>query len=585
MPEVGFSQGRIHDVFFEGTDHELYVYRIGGKAPGKTLLIIGGIQGDEPGGSLSADHYADMSLARGNLIVVPRANFRSIVLFQRKVNEDMNRKFFDDPIKNYETGIVSILKRLIKESDCLLNLHDGSGFFSEQWESPDRNPKKFGQSIIADSEIHVVPESGIKLQLGKMARAVCRKINKNISNPEHHFHFNNHRTQAADTLHAEQRKSATYFALRECGIPAFGVETSKSLPLEAKVRQHNYAINGFMELLNIIPETPPVNLEPPLLDYIVISINDSLPVVVKNGQSLSISRGDRIMISHIEANYERGLRADIVNFGALNDIRKKAVITTFTRIVVSKDHFPCGSVTITVDGPEKLTGAVAVSDGRAADKSLLFFKLRVNGEAMICENYSKLRVKRGDKLEIVSVVSGFWDPSELVVNFKGYVSDPDNNTGEDRGSMIDTGRDLWERYSIDKAGGKYQVIVTCEKKRVGKLIVMIDTPALKYVVVNVGNDANDYCLGPEGVVTVPPGKLLRLVDIKTDISGSSGVTAVVSGPGDTIHHPIKINDRVDLFGILNPNLDIIEGLYRLDVMRGDVIIGSVYFKSTLKGTS
>ena len=39
------------------------------------MLIIGGIQGDEPGGFLSADSYADIKLDKGNLIVIPRTNF------------------------------------------------------------------------------------------------------------------------------------------------------------------------------------------------------------------------------------------------------------------------------------------------------------------------------------------------------------------------------------------------------------------------------------------------------------------------------------------------------------------------------
>jgi predicted deacylase len=77
------------EVFFKETDHELHVYWIEGRQPGKTLLLIGGIQGNEPGGFLSAD----MELARGNLMVVPRANFYSMVLNRRQVSEDMNRKF------------------------------------------------------------------------------------------------------------------------------------------------------------------------------------------------------------------------------------------------------------------------------------------------------------------------------------------------------------------------------------------------------------------------------------------------------------------------------------------------------------
>ncbi len=40
-----------HRVYFKGTNSELDVYTITGSSPGPTLLILGGIQGDEPGGT------------------------------------------------------------------------------------------------------------------------------------------------------------------------------------------------------------------------------------------------------------------------------------------------------------------------------------------------------------------------------------------------------------------------------------------------------------------------------------------------------------------------------------------------------
>ena len=157
---TAMAQQRTHTVFFESTDYELHVYRIFGKEPGKTMFLIGGIQGDEPGGYLSADLYADFSLAKGNLIVVPRANFQSIVLRKRQVNADMNRKFAGDDQKNYEDKIVKILKQLMSESDIVLNLHDGSGFYSDTWISDMRNPKRYGQCIIADTAKYTIPETG-----------------------------------------------------------------------------------------------------------------------------------------------------------------------------------------------------------------------------------------------------------------------------------------------------------------------------------------------------------------------------------------------------------------------------------------
>ena len=91
-PDVSFSAMQ-RLTYFQETEHELNVYKINGVEKGKTLLIIGGIQGNEPGGYLAADLYVDMSLEKGNLIVVPRANFYSIISNQRGVNGDMNRQF------------------------------------------------------------------------------------------------------------------------------------------------------------------------------------------------------------------------------------------------------------------------------------------------------------------------------------------------------------------------------------------------------------------------------------------------------------------------------------------------------------
>ncbi len=478
--DVVWAQKKVHTVFFESTDHELDIYKIYGEKPGKTLLLIGGIQGDEPGGFLSADHYADISLAQGNLIVVPRANFKSIVLYRRMVNDDMNRKFAEDRKYNYETKIVEILKKLINESDCLLNLHDGSGFYSDKWEGPDRNPERYGQSIISDSEVYINSETGEVIELGAMARWVADKINKNIKNPLNYFHFNDHKTTEKNSLHKEQRKSATYYALYTCGIPAFGIETSKSLPLELKVRHHNLAINAFMEKFDIIPETPGLNLDKPVLDYLVISINDSLPIVVKNQETLHINSGDNIMISHIEANYERGLSADVIGYGSIRDMRKKIRITGLTRIVARKDYFPCGSVYI-VPGENRriMAKGISVSKKPTLTRYVHSFKAKINGKKIIYKNNDHVKLIKGDTFELVDVIGGPGDPSDMIVNFKGFVGDAVNNTGEDRGYVINTAEDLWKNYSLDKKGLKYKVIVTYKNQKAGELFIDLEEPALE----------------------------------------------------------------------------------------------------------
>jgi len=572
--DVVYAQNRVHTVYYENTDYELHVYRIYGKEPGKTLLLIGGIQGDEPGGFLSADHYADLRLSRGNLIVVPRANFQSIVLQRRKINEDMNRKFAEDPNSNYETKIVAILKKLIMESDCLLNLHDGSGFFSEKWEGPNRNPMRYGQSIIADCNTYVNPLTGQAIYLGDTAQSITEQTNKHIKDVRHHFHFNNHRTIEQASKHKEQRKSATYYALYKCGVPAFGIETSKSLSLEMKVRHHNLVINAFMERLDIVPETPGLNLEPPELRYLVISINNSLPVAVKNEQALHLNAGDVVMISHIEANYERGLSADILGHGTVNDFRKKVRIKGSTKIVIRKDYYPCGNIYLMFgDDHEKLPQRIVVSD-RPPLQDVLFFKVRVNGEEHIFQNYAHVNLIKGDNFKIVDVISSLGVLSDLVVNFKGYVGNTLNNTGEDRGYVIHTDRDLWKRYSLEKEGKTYQVVITDGQQTVGKLFVDLEDPFLNYIIFQMGDDSMN-CLIPGDTACIDTSKPLKLKDINTNIHKNSRIKAFVVGPG-FFRRQVKLNETVFMEPLLKESNNRASLRYRIEIERDKVLIGSVF---------
>ncbi len=307
---------REHTVYFQNTAYELNIYRIYGTEPGKTLMLIGGIQGNEPGGFLSADSYADLSLKKGNLIVVPRANFYSIIMNDRGPNGDMNRKFtHEDSSYSMEDKIVTILKKLISESDYLINLHDGAGYFYPKYVSKWRNPDRFGQSVIADCESYRVSGTDKTIPLGEIARKVLSRVNPHIANDLYKFNFMNTRTSALNSSHKEQRKSATYYALNVHHIPAFGVETSKFLPtVDLKVLLHNMVINAFMEEFGIIPQSPGFTLDAPSLKYLVVSVNNETPIVVKKDETLNISKGDSINISHIVCNYERGLSLDILGF-------------------------------------------------------------------------------------------------------------------------------------------------------------------------------------------------------------------------------------------------------------------------------
>ncbi len=574
-----FAQNREHLVYFEGTCHELHVYKIFGKKQGKTLMLIGGIQGDEPGGFLSADLYADFVLEKGNLIVVPRANFYSILLNKREVNEDLNRKFAGKVTSNYEDKLVVILKDLIAESDLLLNLHDGSGFYADKWISPQRNPKKYGQSIIADIEIFVDSKTGKTIYLGDIARSIIKKMNKDIKRKQHLFHFNNHKTKENQSVHKEQRKSATYYALYTCGIPAFGIETSKSLSLELKVLHHNLAINAFMNMLEIVPSSPGIYLEPPKLFYIVVSVNDSMPMLVFDRQTISVKKEDTIFISHVEANYERGISVDIVSAGGVNDFRKKVNITKDTRVVIKKDYYPCGKVYITTaDVKKDIYNGVLISNSPHPGAKHIFFKIDVNGCEKIVTNNSILQIIKGDTFLIKNVFSGLYDSSDLEVNFKGFVGDFEYNTGEDRGYIINTGTDLIKRFSLNNRGEKFQILVSYKKKKIAKLIIEIKDPVLKYLVMQNGEDLRKICYKAGDFAEVDIDRNIVVCDIKTNIKDNAGIQLFLIGQ-KSFKQPVYLNKQINILNLISnryPGLKPTK--WSIEVRRGDIVIGAVFLK-------
>ena len=560
-----------HLAYFQGTEYELNVYKIHGVEKGKTLLIIGGIQGNEPGGYLAADLYVDMSLRKGNLIVVPRANFYSILRNQRGVNGDMNRKFADFSEEDSDNKIVNVLRELIAESDYLLNLHDGSGFYSEKWESDIRNPKRYGQSIIADCDTYYTKKKKI-LYLGDLAREVCKTVNAQINNKGYHFRFNDHRTSNPDTVHAEQRKSATYYALTHHEIPAFGIETSKSIPSnKLRVKFQTMIINAFMKEFNIIPEHPRIYLDPPTLKYLIVTVNKTHPLVVYDKQNLFVNKGDYVEVSHIEANYERGLSVDILGEGGSNDIRKNIQIKEPTTIVVKKDKFDCGKVSLLLDHGKPEYTAQKIS----ASPSMEYLIIKANQTTRVVKNGENMKVIRGDLLRMTDVITNLPDQNAVVVNFKGFVGNTQNNTGEDRGYLIDTSKELLKKYSKGGLNKQYPIIVTVNNKEIGKVWVDFIEPRLEYLVVSLNGDKK-MCYTPDEVIETCYNDGIEIVDVKTNVADNYRVKVNFKGfsgsdSGDDRGKSILLNDTL----LKSYSIDKKGHRYEIVVSRGEILLGKV----------
>ncbi|MCT7911352.1 hypothetical protein N5912_05900 [Arcobacter lacus] len=235
---------------FAVTNRDFSIYKKEAQTPSHTLLIIGGIHGDEPGAYFAPaffeKHY---KITKGSVWVIPNINGDSIIANQRGIYNDMNRKFSviekDDP----DYFIIERVKKIIldKKVDLILNLHDGHGFYRETHENAIFNPKAWGQATIIDQDkINGLDKFG---DLDKIATQVKNNLNSDKLFQEFHsFGVKNTQTKFKDE---QMQLSLTYFAVTN-NKPAFAIETSKNITdLTEKVIYQLKSIEEFMKIMEI----------------------------------------------------------------------------------------------------------------------------------------------------------------------------------------------------------------------------------------------------------------------------------------------------------------------------------------------
>jgi hypothetical protein len=451
-----------HSVFFKGSDYELNIYRIKGQEPGKTLLLIGGIQGDEPGGYLSADLYSDIALQKGSLIIVPRANLKSIILGQRGADGDMNRQFHDKASPGPMRKVVDKLKGLMAEADVFLHLHDGWGFHRPTYIDKLRNPSRYGQSLIVDTDIFTC-DSGEQLKLGEIGQEILRKVNARINDQDHHLHYFNTRTNDPKTRHTAMRKTATYYALRRHCLPAYGVEASKNLPsLELKVLYHNLVINEFMNYLDIVPLTPKVLVEAPNFEFAEIEINGK-KTIAHDGDTISIKKGDQLTINKIAANSPRGISADLIGYGDLNDLGQQFTLHKNCHLIFRKEGQTIGKVYLNMDKSKLpyVAGAMRI------------FIVEINHERRLVMQGDTLNLSPSDQIVIRSSFSDGSNSQSPEINFKGWVPHGVRNKGDDRNYTIKLNDRLQKKFSVGGNGLIYPIVAERNNKKLGEIFVRI----------------------------------------------------------------------------------------------------------------
>jgi hypothetical protein len=218
-----------------------------GQQDDNTLLIIGGIQGDEPGAfmaaSLIATHY---DIKKGSVWVIPNLNFYSIIKRSRGPYGDMNRKFAELSKDDPDYNAVERIKKYIKadEVKLILNLHDGSGFYREKYINNKMSPHRWGQCAIVDQSKLDIDKYG---NLEEISSNVVKSINTKLIRQRDVYHVKNTETRLGDK---EMEKTLTYFAINN-GKAAFANEASKELNLQERVYYHLLAIEEYMNIMGI----------------------------------------------------------------------------------------------------------------------------------------------------------------------------------------------------------------------------------------------------------------------------------------------------------------------------------------------
>jgi Succinylglutamate desuccinylase / Aspartoacylase family len=143
-------------VLAEGTKWTTPYYVVDSGMDGPTVLITGGVHGNEPAGAEAAEQVRHWPIVKGTLIVVPRANRPGLAAQTRYLpgegddSRDLNRDFPRDGAANEARGVLAIaIWRLAQQRrpDWALDLHEGYAFHVSH-EPPDDKKKSVGSTVI-----------------------------------------------------------------------------------------------------------------------------------------------------------------------------------------------------------------------------------------------------------------------------------------------------------------------------------------------------------------------------------------------------------------------------------------------------
>ena len=467
--------------FFKDTQYPLLVHFIQGEFPGPTIMIQGGIQGDENAGFISAQILTRTTVHKGNLLIVPRADIPSIHIQQRQFNVDLNRRFDKDYDRYFEDRLARAIRFLIGKCDGFIHLHEGSGFYAPTRVDDLHGPHRYGQSVIIDTDVYQN-----RLFLARMSEKVLKKINRDVIPEKYAFHLFNTRTFSSSTPYIEQQKSLSFYAVKHLNIPALAIEVSKNIyDLPWKVRNQITVVKGFLDEMGVSCTLPQVDSDEIRNWY-------SLPVpLLLNGKPLP--RGPVTLKACVPFTLELGHGTSV---GAERGCAVFASDRPGYNLLNTQyiPLHPFNSLSVVLDG-KKVVRIPVRWKGKwpsTQNTSSPLWVYSLNDKMGYAPSGGWVDVYEGDQL----ILEGIWQGKKNeLLNIKGFLSDRMVNTGQDAGTPLLIGKenfipryltirkDFWEFRVVRETGNTHDATLRFRVfPRSVKALELLDTADARMII-------------------------------------------------------------------------------------------------------
>ena len=222
-----------------GTRWATPYFIVEGSAPGPTILLTGGLHGDEPAGARAAEQIRHWSILRGRLVVLPRANQPGLKAGIRHLPElpreqaDLNRNFPRTGEKNEASSLIGgEIWRLAQEfkPDWVIDLHEGYHFHQI-------HSKSVGSTILAS-------RPGDQRSRPVVTRMLAA-VNATIEDPRKQF----------VPLRGTANGSLARAAAERLGANSLILETTtREQPLSLRTRQHRLMVRTLFQDIGMLGE-------------------------------------------------------------------------------------------------------------------------------------------------------------------------------------------------------------------------------------------------------------------------------------------------------------------------------------------